>query len=73
MSGTKEVEPIELSHEAWDAADKIRVLAGLSTVEDAIRRALGDELYLQQRLQEGYTIIVSKGDEYWELDLSKRR
>jgi hypothetical protein len=72
MSATNE-EAIYLSPEALQAAEQIRDLANLKTVEDAIRIALGDELYLQQQIANGASVVLKTKDKFWELDWKARR
>jgi hypothetical protein len=71
MSDTKDIEPIVLSPEALRAADTIRRLAGLGSIEEAISRALGDEAFFQEKLAEGWSIVLRRGDQFWELDWPK--
>jgi hypothetical protein len=71
MSDTKDIEPIVLSPEALRAADTIRRLAGLGSIEEAISRALGDEAFFQEKLADGWSIVLRRGDQFWELDWPK--
>ena len=71
MSDTKDIEPIVLSPEALRAADTIRRLAGLGSIEEAISRALGDEAFFQEKLADGWSIVLRRGDQFWELDRPK--
>lgn len=73
MSATNEQEPIYLSPEALQAAEQIRDLAKLGSVEDAIRIALGDELYLQQQIANGASVVLKTKDKFWELNWKARR
>ena len=74
MSATNDQDAIYLSPEAMRTAEKIRALAELDTIEDAIRIALGGELYLQEQIAAGASLLVknNKG-QYWELDWKSRK
>ena len=71
MSGTGKPEEtkltIRLSPAAREAVNDIMKLGGFTTVQEAIRRSIGDELFLQRYRKEGWTILVRKGKEYKEL------
>jgi Arc/MetJ-type ribon-helix-helix transcriptional regulator len=58
---------IRLSKGAQDAVEEIKKLGGFSTTQEAIRRAIADERYLQRKRTEGWTILLRKGNEYIEL------
>ena len=58
---------IRLSPAAKKAVEEIQASGGFRTMQDAIRRAIADELFLQQRQREGWTIILRKGNDYREL------
>ena len=58
---------IRLSPAAKKAVEEIQASGGFRTTQDAIRRAIADELFLQQRQREGWTIILRKGNDYREL------
>ncbi len=70
MTDTTNADKITLSPAAYRVADEIRALAGLSSVEDAILVALGDELYFRKKVHEGYRVIVNRGDDCREVDLA---
>lgn len=70
MSETKDGRQIELSPDALTAAEQIRKLSGVATIEDAVRVALGDELYFRRKLYDGFRVLVSRGDDTWEVDLT---
>ena len=64
---------IYLSPEARKAAEKIKELAKLETIEDAIRVALGDELYVREQIAQGVSVLLKSKDKYWELDWKSER
>jgi hypothetical protein len=72
MNDSKADESITLSPEALKAVEEIRALAKLDSIEDAISVAIGDDLYLRKRLREGWSVVLSRGGEYWEIDLANR-
>lgn len=76
MSATSENQgegAIYLSPEAMDTAEKIRKLANLDSIEDAIRIALGDELYVREQIDKGRSVLLKDKDSYWELDWKSQR
>lgn len=58
---------IRLSPAARKAVDEIMELGGFRTIQEAIRRAIGDELFLLQHRKTGWQVLVRNGDEYREL------
>ncbi len=71
MSETRDFEPFTLSPQALATAERIRRLAGLDTIEEAISRSLGDELFFQEKLDDGWSIVLSRDGYFWELDWKK--
>jgi hypothetical protein len=71
MSGTANNEEakltIRLSPAAREAVNDIMKLGGYRTVQEAIRRAIGDELFLQRYRKDGWTVLLRKDKEYREL------
>jgi hypothetical protein len=72
MSETKDNDqdsgPIVLSPAALQAAKTIQSLAGLGSIEEAISRALGDEAFFQQKIKEGWSVVLKRDNKFWELD-----
>jgi Arc/MetJ-type ribon-helix-helix transcriptional regulator len=58
---------IRLSEAARAAVEEIRKLGGFSTDQEAIRRAIGDERFIQEKIKDGWTILLKKDNEYREL------
>jgi hypothetical protein len=58
---------IRLSPQARQAVEEIMNLAGLKTVQEAVRRAIGDELFLQQQRRVGWRVLLRKGHDIREL------
>jgi hypothetical protein len=58
---------IRLSPAARRAVEDIKDLGGFETIQEAVRRAIGDELFLQQQRKQGWTVQLRKGNEYKEL------
>ena len=56
-----------LSAQARDAVDEIIKLAKLDTIQDAIRRALSDELFLLRERKDGWAVLLKKGTKYREV------
>jgi Arc/MetJ-type ribon-helix-helix transcriptional regulator len=67
MSDTEERITIRLSPEARDAVNEIMRLGKFRTIQEAVRRAIGDELFLQQEREKGWTVLLRKDNEYREL------
>lgn len=58
---------IRLSPKAREAVNEIIKLGDYRSVQEAIRRAIGDELLLLRYRNEDWTILLKKGDEYREM------
>lgn len=58
---------IRLSPTAKDAVDEIMKLGKFNTPQEAIRRAISDERFLQRWMNEGWDVILRKGKDYREL------
>ena len=58
---------VRMSPQAREALDQIMELGGYKTIQEAIRRAIGDELFLQQQIAKGWTVLLRKDNEYREL------
>lgn len=51
---------IRLSPQAAEAVEEIKKLGGFNTTGEAIRRAIGDELFLLRQKSEGWTVLISR-------------
>ena len=58
---------IRLSPAAREAVDEIQRLGKFKTPQEAIRRAIADERFLQKWMTEGWDVILRKGKSYREL------
>jgi hypothetical protein len=58
---------LRLSHQAKEAVDEIKRLAGIKTDQEAIRRAIADERFLQRKIKDGWTVLLRRGDDYQEV------
>lgn len=58
---------IRLSPQARDAVEEIQRLGDYKSMQEAIRRAISDELFLLQQKKEGWTVLLRKGSDYREL------
>ena len=58
---------LRLSPQAKEAVDQIMEIGGYKTQQEAVRRAISDELFLQQERAKGWTVLLRKGAEYREL------
>ena len=58
---------LRLSPQARDALEEIMRLGGFATLAEAARRAIGDELFLLQERNNGWSVILRKGDRYREI------
>lgn len=58
---------VRLSPAARRAVEEIMELGGFKTIQEAVRRAIGDELFLHQQKKLGWTVLLRKGNEYKEL------
>jgi hypothetical protein len=54
---------IRFSPDAIDAVEEIKRLAKLETFHDALRRAISDELFLLQKREQKWEVILQRGDE----------
>jgi hypothetical protein len=58
---------IRLSPAAKEAVDEIQKLGGFKTPQEAIRRAIADERFLQRAQGDGWQVLLRKGKSYREL------
>lgn len=58
---------LRLSPQAAAAVREIMKLGNFTSMQDAIRRAIGDEVFLQRQMKEGWTVVLRQGREYREL------
>ncbi len=58
---------LRLSPTTKKALDDIKELGGFKTIQEAVRRAIGDELFLQRQQNAGWNVLLKKGNEYREL------
>jgi hypothetical protein len=58
---------IRLSPQARQAVEEVMKLGGFKTIQEAVRRAIGDELFLLQQRKEGWTVMLRKGNEAREM------
>jgi hypothetical protein len=58
---------IRLSPQAAEAVEEIKKLGGFNTTGEAIRRAIGDELFLLRQKSEGWTVLLRKGNDFKEI------
>jgi predicted transcriptional regulator len=58
---------IRLSPAAKEAVDEIQKLGGFKTPQEAIRRAIADERFLQRWQRDGWEVLLRKGRSYREL------
>jgi predicted transcriptional regulator len=58
---------IRLSPAAKEAVDEIQRLGRFKTPQEAIRRAIADERFLQRQQSEGWQVLLRKGKSYREL------
>lgn len=58
---------IRLSPQAKEAVDEIQRLGDYKSMQEAIRRAISDELFLLQQKNAGWTVLLRKGNDYREL------
>jgi hypothetical protein len=58
---------IRLSPEAKAAVEEIMKLGGFRTIQDAVRHAIADELFLQRERKNGWTVLLRRDNEYREL------
>ena len=58
---------IRLSPAAKEAVEEIMRLGKFGSPQEAIRRAISDERFLQRWMNEGWDVILRKGKNYREL------
>ena len=58
---------IRLSPEAKEAVDQIMRLGRFKTAQEAIRRAIADERFIQKSLSDRWEILLRKGRSYRSL------
>ena len=58
---------LRLSAEARAAVEKIMQLGNMDTMQEAIRRAIGEELFLMTERRAGWKVLLQKGDRYREV------
>jgi hypothetical protein len=58
---------LRLSPEARAAVEKIMELGKIGTMQEAIRRAIGDELFLLSERKDGWVVLLKKGNRYREV------
>jgi hypothetical protein len=58
---------LRLSPEARAAVDETIKLGGMDTIQEAIRRAIGDELFLLKERADGWKVLLQKGEKYREV------
>jgi hypothetical protein len=58
---------LRLSPPAKEAVDEIQRLGRFKTPQEAIRRAIADERFLQRMQSEGWEVLIRKGRSYRSL------
>ena len=58
---------LRLSPEARAAVEKIMQLGNMDTMQEAIRRAIGEELFLMTERRAGWKVLLQKGERYREV------
>jgi Arc/MetJ-type ribon-helix-helix transcriptional regulator len=58
---------LRLSPSTKEAIEEIMRLGEFKTIQEAVRRAIGDELFLQRQLKEGWRVLLRKSNDYREL------
>jgi Arc/MetJ-type ribon-helix-helix transcriptional regulator len=58
---------IRLSAEARAALDEVVRLGGMGSLQEAVRRAIGDERFLLKERQDGWRILLQKDDKIREV------
>ena len=58
---------IRLSPAAREALDEIMARAGILTIQEAVRRAIGDELFLLRQRQDGWKVVLQNGERSREI------
>jgi hypothetical protein len=58
---------IRISPEVKAALDRIMELGKLNSIADAVRRSIGDELFLQEQMAAGWKVLVQQDNSYREV------
>lgn len=58
---------LRLSPEARAAVEQIMKLGNMDSMQEAIRRAIGEELFLMQERRAGWKVLLQKGERYREV------
>lgn len=58
---------LRLSPDARKALEEIVRLGNFGSIQDAARRAIGDELFLQQQMNQGWHVLLQKDNKYREI------
>ena len=58
---------IRLSPEAKQALDDIVKLGNMGSLQEAVRRAIGDELFLLKERKDGWKVLLQKDNKYREV------
>lgn len=59
---------IRLSPHTLEAVQEIMILGGFRSIADALRHALGDELFLLRERSDGWSVLLAKGHSYREVE-----
>jgi monoamine oxidase len=51
---------LRVAPEVKEALDRIQELGGMNSIADAIRRAIGDELFLQEQMAERWKVLLER-------------
>ena len=51
---------IRVGPEVKEAIDRIQKLGRMNSIAEALRRAIGDELFLQEQKEQGWKVLVEK-------------
>jgi hypothetical protein len=63
---------IRVSPEIKAALQEIMRLGKMRSLADAVRRSIGDELFLQQQMEEGWHVLLEKDNKYREIKWSNQ-
>jgi hypothetical protein len=55
---------IRLSPQVQQSVEEIMKVGGMSTMAEAVSRAIGNELFLQREQADGYRVILQKGPRF---------
>jgi hypothetical protein len=58
---------IRVSPEVKKALEEIQLLGKLNSIADAVRRAIGDELFLQEQMAQGWQVVLRKDNKFREV------